>query len=257
MMKYEYTIKYHWSSVQLKEKKEINIKNLRNRKIKQRYRYDTDGHKTRVVETHERAVFLKSLGRKGKMLEIYESPSLPLLFYRSTATIHVHTYAVREGANPFTFPTPRFYSIQAFPISRLDNRANNGQGQIIFAPQPLSPTSGWSVDIPDIIVFDGDFRSSAKRLYLLIEQALNRAWPSPLTRRSKRISAMGSRAWRLQFRTVLYIYIYIFACVARLLVSRARYKSRELRVHVARGAIETNIRNVEIRGNVWAGGLAS
>lgn len=31
----------------------------------------------------------------------------------------------------------------------------------------------------------------------------------------------------------------------------------ELRVHVARGAIETNIRNVEIRGNVWAGGLAS
>lgn len=210
-----------------------------------------------MVETHERAVFLKSLDRKGKMLEIYESPPLPLLFYRSTATIHVHTYAVREGANPFTFPTPRFYSIQAFPISRLDNRANNGQGQIIFAPQPLSPTSGWSVDIPDIIVFDGDFRSSAKRLYLLIEQALNRAWPSPLTRRSKRISAMGSRAWRLQFRTVLYIYIYIFACVARLLVSRARYKSRELRVHVARGAIETNIRNVEIRGNVWAGGLAS
>lgn len=233
MMKYEYTINKVLNPeritdprVQLKEKKEINIKNLRNRKIKQRYRYDTDGHKTRVVETHERAVFLKSLGRKGKMLEIYESPPLPLLFYRSTAAIDVHTYAVREGANPFTFPTPRFYSIQAFPISRLDNRANNGQGQIIFAPQPLSPTSGWSVDIPDIIVFDGDFRSSAKRLYLLIEQALNRAWPSPLTRRSKRISAMGSRAWRLQFRTVLYIYIYIFACVARLLVSRARYKSR-------------------------------
>lgn len=219
MMKYEYTINKVLNPeritdprVQLKEKKEINIKNLRNRKVKQRYRYDTDGHKTRVVETHERAVFLKSLGRKGKMLEIYESPSLPLLFYRSTATIHVHTYAVREGANPFTFPTPRFYSIQAFPISRLDNRANNGQGQIIFAPQPLSPTSGWSVDIPDIIVFDGDFRSSAKRLYLLIEQALNRAWPSPLTRRSKRISAMGSRAWRLQFRTVLYIYIYIRLC---------------------------------------------
>lgn len=230
MMKYEYTINKVLNPeripdprVQLKEKKEINIKNLRNRKIKQRYRYDTDGHKTRVVETHERAVFLKSLGRKGKMLEIYESPSLPLLFYRSTATIHVHTYAVREGANPFTFPTPRFYSIQAFPISRLDNRANNGQGQIIFAPQPLSPTSGWSVDIPDIIVFDGDFRSSAKRLYLLIEQALNRAWPSPLTRRSKRISAMGSRAWRLQFRTVLYIYIYIYI---RLCCQITRFQSK-------------------------------
>lgn len=178
-----------------------------------------------MVETHERAVFLKSLGRKGKMLEIYESPSLPLLFYRSTATIHVHTYAVREGANPFTFPTPRFYSIQAFPISRLDNRANNGQGQIIFAPQPLSPTSGWSVDIPDIIVFDGDFRSSAKRLYLLIEQALNRAWPSPLTRRSKRISAMVRERGGFNF-VPYYTYIYIFACVARLLVSRARYKSR-------------------------------
>lgn len=211
-----------------------------------------------MVETHERAVFLKSLDRKGKMLEIYESPSLPLLFYRSTATIDVHTYAVREGANPFTFPTPRFYSIQAFPISRLDNRANNGQGQIIFAPQPLSPTSGWSVDIPDIIVFDGDFRSSAKRLYLLIEQALNRAWPSPLTRRSKRISAMGSRAWRLQFRTVLYIYIYIYSLVLPdYSFPEQDISQGELRVHVARGAIETNIRNVEIRGNVWAGGLAS
>ena len=56
----------------------------------------------------------------------------------------------------------------------------------------------------------------------------------------------------------IYIYIYIFACVARLLVSRARYKSRGITcTHVARGAIETNIRNVEIRGNVWAGGLAS
>lgn len=232
MMKYEYTINKVLNPeritdprVQLKEKKEINIKNLRNRKIKQRYRYDTDGHKTRVVETHERAVFLKSLGRKGKMLEIYESPPLPLLFYRSTAAIDVHTYAVREGANPFTFPTPRFYSIQAFPISRLDNRANNGQGQIIFAPQPLSPTSGWSVDIPDIIVFDGDFRSSAKRLYLLIEQALNRAWPSPLTRRSKRISAMVRERGGFNF-VPYYTYIYIFACVARLLVSRARYKSR-------------------------------
>lgn len=178
-----------------------------------------------MVETHERAVFLKSLGRKGKMLEIYESPPLPLLFYRSTATIHVHTYAVREGANPFTFPTPRFYSIQAFPISRLDNRANNGQGQIIFAPQPLSPTSGWSVDIPDIIVFDGDFRSSAKRLYLLIEQALNRAWPSPHVGRNEFLQWVRERGgFNLPYYT--YIYIYIFACVARLLVSRARYKSR-------------------------------
>lgn len=232
MMKYEYTINKVLNPeriidprVQLKEKKEINIKNLRNRKIKQRYRYDTDGHKTRVVETHERAVFLKSLGRKGKMLEIYESPPLPLLFYRSTATIHVHTYAVREGANPFTFPTPRFYSIQAFPISRLDNRANNGQGQIIFAPQPLSPTSGWSVDIPDIIVFDGDFRSSAKRLYLLIEQALNRAWPSPHVGRNEFLQWFESVAASISYR-IIHIYIYIFACVARLLVSRARYKSR-------------------------------
>lgn len=208
-----------------------------------------------MVETHERAVFLKSLGRKGKMLEIYESPSLPLLFYRSTATIHVHTYAVREGANPFTFPTPRFYSIQAFPISRLDNRANNGQGQIIFAPQPLSPTSGWSVDIPDIIVFDGDFRSSAKRLYLLIEQALNRAWPSPHVGRNEFLQWFESVAASISYR-IIHIYIYSLV-LPDYSFPEQDISQGELRVHVARGAIETNIRNVEIRGNVWAGGLAS
>lgn len=104
MMKYEYTINKVLNPeritdprVQLKEKKEINIKNLRNRKIKQRYRYDTDGHKTRVVETHERAVFLKSLGRKGKMLEIYES----LLFHyyftvRQPPSAYTRTRYVRE-----------------------------------------------------------------------------------------------------------------------------------------------------------------
>lgn len=189
------------------------------------------------------------------MLEIYESPPLPLLFYRSTATIGVHTYAVREGANPFTFPTPRFYSIQAFPISRLDNRANNGQGQIIFAPQPLSPTSGWSVDIPDIIVFDGDFRSSAKRLYLLIEQALNRAWPSPHVGRNEFLQWFESVAASISYR-IIHIYIYSLV-LPDYSFPEQDISQGELRVHVARGAIETNIRNVEIRGNVWAGGLAS
>lgn len=61
----------------------------------------------------------------------------------------VHTYAVREGANPFTFPLSS--SIQAFPISRLDNRAF--PAPIMAKDKSFSPHShyrprlGWSVDI--------------------------------------------------------------------------------------------------------------
>lgn len=194
----------------------------------------------------------------------------PLLFHyyftvRQPASTYTRTRGT-WGSKPFYVSSPRLRAFTRFKLSpsrawtTAVSRANNGQGQIIFAPYPLSSTSGWSVDIPDIIVFDGDFRSSVKRLYLLIEQALNRAWPSPHSplRRSKRISAMGSRARRLQFRTVLYIYIYIYSLVLPDYSFPGQDISQgELRVHVARGAIETNIRNVEIRGNVWAGGLAS
>lgn len=93
---------------QLKKGKEINIKNLRNGKIKQRYRY----HKT-----HERAVFLKSFGPRKNGRDLCFTPPSSIIIL----PFDVHTYAVREGANPFTFPLSS--SIQAFPISRLDNRA--------------------------------------------------------------------------------------------------------------------------------------
>lgn len=49
---------------------------------------------------------------------------------------------------------------------------------------------------------------------------------------------------------VLY-YTHVHSPVARLLASRADISQGELSVHVARGAIETNIRDVEIRGEVW------
>lgn len=125
---------------------------------------------------------------------------------------------------------------------------NNGQGQIISLHRHYRRCR--SVDIADIIVFDGDFRSSVKRLYLLIEQALNRPG-SPLTPpvhscvRANFCNGSGN----FNFERIIHIY----SLVARLLVSRTDISQGELRVHVARGAIETNIRNVEIRGNVWLG----
>lgn len=109
----------------------------------------------------------------------------PLLFHyyftvRQPASTYTRTRGT-WGSKPFYVSSPRLRAFTRFKLSpsrawiTAVSRANNGQGQIIFAPYPLSSTSGWSVDIPDIIVFDGDFRSSVKRLYLLIEQALNRA----------------------------------------------------------------------------------
>lgn len=75
------------------------------------------------------------------------------MFYPPSSIIilpfDVHTYAVREGANPFTFPLSS--SIQAFPISRLDNRAF--PAPIMAKDKSFSPHShyrprlGWSVDI--------------------------------------------------------------------------------------------------------------
>lgn len=174
-------------------------------------------------------------------------------------------YAVREREQTlFLEPAPpRFYSrVQVFPFSRAwttaVSRANNGRGQIIFAPPPLS--SGWSVDIADIIVFDRGLPVvEVKRLYLLIEQALNRAWPSPHSplpaARTNFCNGFESAAASISYRI---IHIYIHSLVLPDYSFPGQDISQgELRVHVARGAIETNIRNVEIRGNVWAGGLAS
>lgn len=117
---------------QLKKGKEINIKNLRNGKIKQRYRY----HKT-----HERAVFLKSFGSRKNGRDLCFPPPPLFHYYFTIRRTHVRG---TWGSKPF-YVSP-FKLDSSLPHLALGqprvSRANNGQGQIIFAPQPLSPTSG-------------------------------------------------------------------------------------------------------------------
>lgn len=109
------------------------------------------------------------------MVEIYVLPPL-FHYYFTVRRTHVRG---TWGSKPF-YVSP-FKLDSSLPHLALGqprvSRANNGQGQIIFAPQPLSPWDGAST-FADIIVFDWDFRPSVKRLYPLIEQALNRALPS-------------------------------------------------------------------------------
>lgn len=168
---------------------------------------DTRGPFAVLPEPFGEIVDIWKRGHTGRtVFRVFASPHY---YFTVRQPVSTYTYAAREretllrsralsvlllDLTSFCWPTP--FSAPAALAGRPLLPAAIMAKDKSFHSAPLSWTSGglegW-LDVADVIVFDGDFRSSVKRLCCLIERAPNRPGPGEAQRN-------GRRFGRLQFQ---------------------------------------------------------